>query len=156
MNRYLALVTFGFTLTPRLPGFAFNLVGHLITEGVMRGSAKVLLAVLGMMGALQCLAADIALSSASDFTEISLDIKRANEPETQSISLHVTLSPDAQRRMAQVTRENLRQPLKLFINGVHVSTATIQSPINGPGLTIAVPNEVARSLLPKLLEPSAI
>ncbi|MCY1384270.1 hypothetical protein D9M69_725060 [compost metagenome] len=55
--------------------------------------------------------------------------------------------------MAQLTRENLYQPLTLFINGVHVSTSTIQTAVEGPALMIALPPETARHLLPTLVEP---
>ncbi|KQN51550.1 hypothetical protein ASE98_22475 [Pseudomonas sp. Leaf48] len=118
----------------------------------MRGSAKALWVALGLMGALHCLAAEIAMSSASDFTEISVDLKGAHDPDF--IILRVTLSPDAQHRMAQVTRENLHQPLKLFIDSMLVSTTTIQSAIEGPALMVVLPPETARNLLPRLLEPS--
>ncbi|MDD0998950.1 hypothetical protein D3C84_594140 [compost metagenome] len=119
----------------------------------MKGLTKAILVTLGMMGGLQCLAAEIAFSSATDFREISLNLKRADDPIPPAINLQVTLSPDAQRRMAQLTRENLYQPLTLFINGVHVSTSTIQAAVEGPALMIALPPETARHLLPTLVEP---
>jgi hypothetical protein len=55
----------------------------------------------------------------------------------------------------QVTRQEMHQPLRLSINGVLVSTATIQTVIKGPGLMISVPREIAGNLLPTLLEPPA-
>ena len=120
----------------------------------MRGIGKLLFLALGMAGALQCLAAEIAFSSGSDFTEMSLELRRAGDINPQSIGLQVTLSPDAQRRLAQMTREEMHQSLTLFINGLLVSTATIQSVIEGPKLAISVPREIARNLVPTLLEPS--
>jgi hypothetical protein len=109
---------------------------------------------LGMMVAMSCLAADIDLSSRSDFTEMNLELKRVDDPNPQSIALKVMLSPDAQRRLEQLSRREMHQPLRLSINGVLVSTATIQAVIRGPGLTISVPREIAGDLLPTLLEPN--
>ncbi|MNV07182.1 hypothetical protein D3C71_976020 [compost metagenome] len=119
----------------------------------MKGSGKLLLAALAMTTALQCQAADFAFSSQSDFSEMNLQLKRAGEPHLQFIDLQVTLSPEAQSRFTRVTREEMHQTLRLFINGVLVSTATIQSVISGPSLRIALPSEIARNLLPTLLEP---
>ncbi|MHC8385858.1 hypothetical protein [Pseudomonas sp. LB3P14] len=120
----------------------------------MRGSAKLLFAALGMTETLQCLAADIAFSSGSDFTEMNLELKRTDDLNPQSIGLKVTLSPDAQRRLEKVTRQEMHQRLRLSVNGMLVSTATIQSVIKGPGLLISVPREIAADLIPTLLERS--
>jgi hypothetical protein len=119
----------------------------------MRGVGKLLFVALGMMAAQPCLAADIAFLSGSDFTEMNLELKRIDDPNPQSIGLKVTLSPDAQRRLEQVTRQEMHQRLRLSINGVLVSTTTIHSVINGPSLLISVPREIATNLLPTLLEP---
>jgi hypothetical protein len=118
----------------------------------MKGSGRVLLTVLAMMASWQSMAAEIAFSSDADFSEMSLELKRIDNPNPQALMLNVTLSPDAQRRLQQVTTEKVHQPLLLSINGVQVSSATIQSVINGPGLMISVPREVASKLLPTLLE----
>ena len=120
----------------------------------MRGSGRLLVVALAMAAALPCLAADIAFSSATDFTEMNLALKRQDDANPQAIGLQVSLAADAQRRLAQVTREQMNQPLRLVINGVLVSTTTIRSVIEGPKLMISVPRDVARDLIPKLLEPS--
>lgn len=119
----------------------------------MRGSGKLVFVALGLMAAMQSLAADIAFTSSSDFTAINLELKRIDDHNPQSIGLNVTLSPDAQSRLEQVTRQELHQRLRMSINGVLVSTTTIQSVINGPSLLISVPREIAGSLVPTLLEP---
>lgn len=121
----------------------------------MKDAWKVFFVALGMAASLQCLAAEIAFSSASDFTAMSLELRTVDNLNPQSVGLHVTLSPDAQGRLAQVTRQALHQPLRLFINGQLISTATIQSVVEGPGLMISVPREIARKLVPTLLELSA-
>ncbi|NUU37517.1 hypothetical protein [Pseudomonas sp. C2B4] len=121
----------------------------------MRGSGKLIFGVLGMAAAMQCLAADITFTSRSDFTAMDLELKRIDNLNPQSIGLKVTLSPNAQRRLAQVTRQEMHQRVRLFINGVLVSTTTVQSEIRGPSLFISVPREIAGDLVPTLLEPPA-
>lgn len=121
----------------------------------MRGSGKLICVALGMMAAMQCLAADIDLSSRSDFTQMNLELKRVDDPNPQSIALRVMLSPDAQRRLEQLSREQMHQRLRLSINGVQVSNATIQSVIKGPGLMISIPRAIAGKLVPTLLDPPA-
>lgn len=120
----------------------------------MKSAGKLVFAVLAMLGALQCLAAEIALSSQTDFTEMTLELKRADNLNPDSMGLSVTLSPDAQRRLALVMRQEMNNYLQLSINGIAVSNAMIHSVIEGPGLVIAVPRKIARDLLPTLLEPS--
>ncbi len=120
----------------------------------MRGSRRLLLGAFAMTAALPCLAVDIAFSSVTDFTQMSLQLRTADNANPQSIGLQVTLAPEAQRRLAQVTRQAMHQPLRLVINGVLVSTATIQAVVEGPGLMISVPRDIARDLVPTLLEPS--
>jgi len=121
----------------------------------MKKARQGLFVALGMMAAMQCLAADIRFSSASDFVTMTLKLKQADDLNQHAVMLEVTLSPDASRRIAEVSREEMNKPLRLFINGVLVSTPTVKSEINGPGINIPVPREVASSLIPTLLEPSA-
>ena len=121
----------------------------------MMKAKQVWFVALGMTAALQCLAAEINLSSATDFTAMTLRLKQADDPNPNSVTLEVTLSPDAQRRVAQVSREEMNKPVHLFINGVLVSTPTVRSVIEGPGMQIGVLRDVAPSLIPTLLEPSA-
>ncbi|AMZ72293.1 MULTISPECIES: hypothetical protein [Pseudomonas] len=121
----------------------------------MKKTQRFMFITLGMTAALQCMAADIHFSSASDFTEIDLNLKRADGIDLRNVTLKVALAPDAQRRLARVTREEMNKPLRLYINGVLVSTATIKGVIESPEVVIGVPREVASSLIPTLLEPSA-
>ncbi|AWY43196.1 hypothetical protein DKY63_26075 [Pseudomonas putida] len=121
----------------------------------MRGSGKLIFAALGMMMVLPCVAAEFDFSSSSDFTEINLELKQIDDPNPQAIMLKVMLSHDAQRRLEQVSSRAIHERLRLSINGIEVSNSTIQSAIKGPGMMISVPREIARDLLPTLLEPSA-
>ncbi|MGE8151357.1 hypothetical protein ACQKP5_08940 [Pseudomonas vancouverensis] len=119
----------------------------------MSRSGKLVFMAFGMMASMQCLSADIDFSSRSDFTEMSLELKRSDDLNPQSIGLNVTLSPDAQQRLEQLTRREMHQSLRLSINGVLVSTTTIQSVISGPGMRISVPRAIADKLVPTLLAP---
>ncbi|WP_236194281.1 hypothetical protein [Pseudomonas glycinae] len=119
----------------------------------MKGSGRVLLAVLALMASLPSVAAEIAFSSAADFSEMSLELKRIDDPNPQTVELNVTLSPDAQRRLERATTEGMHKLLQVSINGIQVSSAMVGSVVRGPGLRIGVPREVARNLVPTLLEP---
>ncbi|AMQ85986.1 hypothetical protein ACTJK3_23300 [Pseudomonas sp. 22105] len=119
----------------------------------MKGSGRVLLAVLALMASFPSVAAEIAFSSAADFSEMSLELKRIDDPNPQTVELNVTLSPDAQRRLERATTEGMHKLLQVSINGIQVSSAMVGSVVRGPGLRIGVPREVARNLVPTLLEP---
>ncbi|MBH3405531.1 hypothetical protein I5P86_10755 [Pseudomonas glycinae] len=119
----------------------------------MKGSGRVLLAVLALMASLPSVAAEIAFSSAADFSEMSLKLKRIDDPNPQTVELNVTLSPDAQRRLERATTEGMHKLLQVSINGIQVSSAMVGSVVRGPGLRIGMPREVARNLVPTLLEP---
>ena len=103
----------------------------------MKNAGKLVFAVLAMLGALQCLAAEIALSSETDFTEMTLELRRADNLNPDILELRVMLSPDAQRRLALVTRQEMHKYLQLSINNIAVSNAMIHSVTKGPGLVIA-------------------
>lgn len=119
----------------------------------MKVSGRVLLAVLALMASFPSVAAEIAFSSAADFSEMSLELKRIDDPNPQTVELNVTLSPDAQRRLERATTEGMHKLLQVSINGIQVSSAMVGSVVRGPGLRIGVPREVARNLVPTLLEP---
>ncbi|WP_434705194.1 hypothetical protein J3P85_05890 [Pseudomonas sp. Z1-12] len=120
----------------------------------MTKAKQALFVALGMVAALQCLAADIKLSSATDFSAMVLTLKQVDDPNPDYLSLEVTFSPQGQQRMAQATREAMHQRLRFFIDGVLVSTAIVQEVLNGPAARMSISREAARSLVPKLLEPS--
>lgn len=84
---------------------------------------------------------------------MSLKLKRIDDPNPQTVELNVTLSPDAQRRLERATTEGMHKLLQVSINGIQVSSAMVGSVVRGPGLRIGMPREVARNLVPTLLEP---
>jgi hypothetical protein len=96
-------------------------------------------------------AAEIAFTSQSDFTEISLNIKDTYSANPNMIALDVTLSLDAQQRMQAATSAALNQDLTVLINGQAVSTSHVQSAIDTPQLSVSISRQVAMTLLPSLL-----
>ncbi|MBV4554190.1 hypothetical protein HU742_023885 [Pseudomonas sp. SWRI102] len=121
----------------------------------MTMARQVLFTGLGMLAALQCMAADIHFSSASDFTSMILTLKQENDPNPGYVLLDVMLSPDAQKRVARMSRESLDQPVRIFINGTFISRPTVKSALDMTGTRLSIPREIAPSLIPTLLEPSA-
>lgn len=118
----------------------------------MRASWKILAAALcATMTTAATNAAEIAFSSPGDFTEIDLNIKDTYSANPDVITLEVTLSQDAQQRMAAASGAALGQDLTLIINGKAVSTAHVQRVLDTPQLQIPMSRQTAAELLPVLL-----
>ncbi|WP_098493964.1 hypothetical protein [Collimonas sp. PA-H2] len=96
-------------------------------------------------------AAEIAFSSQSDFTEISLNIRDTYNGNPDSIELEVTLNQDAQQRMQTATSAALEQDLTVLIDGKAVSTSRVQSAIDAPQMRVSISRQAAIALLPNLL-----
>jgi hypothetical protein len=112
---------------------------------------KVWLVLSVMMGAaLASQAAELDLSSATDFTRMELLLKD-NDRLHSSFEMNVTLSPEAAERVQRISGESIGQPLTLSINGWKVSTATVQS-VLGSKLMFSIPRTVAPDLLPTLID----
>lgn len=111
----------------------------------------VLLLGIGSVGASQ--AADLTFTSASDFTEMNLELKKPHQDSSDIVMLNVTLSPEAQGRAETISRQAMKQSLTLFINGIQISTTTVHS-VLGPRFGIAVPRPIALELIPTLLAPA--
>jgi hypothetical protein len=117
--------------------------------------AAPLCAVLAIATATTAHAAEIAFSSQRDFTEISLTIKDTYNANQDSVALEITLSQDAQQRMAAASGAALEQDLTVVIDGRAVSTSHVQSVVDTPQLRIAMPKQAAMELLPSLLGAGA-
>jgi hypothetical protein len=63
----------------------------------------------------------------------------------------VTLSQDAQQRMAAASGAALGQDLTLIVNGKAVSTSHVQGVLDTPQLQIPMSRQTATELLPVLL-----
>jgi hypothetical protein len=114
----------------------------------MRWMSSLLLLTL-VAGASQ--AAEINLSSATDFSRMEVLLKDDEGANPDHVQLSVTLAPEATERVAQISQESMGKPLTLSINGQPVSTATVRSAL-GRQLRIAIPRPVAKNLLPTLID----
>lgn len=106
---------------------------------------------LVMMGAMPVQAAEINFLSASDFIKMDLVLKDIHGPNPELVMLNVTLTPQAAERIQKISRESMKQPLTLLINGQRINTATVQSEL-GAQFRVSMSREVARDLLPTLIE----
>lgn len=100
-------------------------------------------------------AAEIAFSSHSDFTEISLTIKDTYNANPDSLALEITLSQEAQQRMAAASSAALEQDLTVVIDGRAVNTSRVQSVLDTPQLRLSMSRQAAMELLPALLGVNA-
>ena len=117
--------------------------------------AALLCAALTIAAAAAADAAEIAFSSQRDFTEISLTIKDTYNANPDSVALEITLSQDAQQRMAAASGAALEQDLTVVIDGKAVSTSHVQSVVDTPQLRVAMSRQAAMDLLPALLGMNA-
>ncbi|AEK63468.1 hypothetical protein CFU_3644 [Collimonas fungivorans Ter331] len=117
--------------------------------------AASLCAALTITAAAAADAAEIAFSSQRDFTEISLTIKDTYNANPDSVALEITLSQDAQQRMAAASGAALEQDLTVLIDGKAVSTSHVQSVVDTPQLRVAMSRQAAMDLLPALLGMNA-
>jgi hypothetical protein len=115
----------------------------------MQWTSAILLLTLATSGASQ--AAEINLSSATDFSRMEVLLKDDEGANPDLVQLSVTLTPEATERMAQISQEAIGKPLTLSINGQPVSTATVHSAL-GRQFRMAIPRPVAKKLLPTLIE----
>lgn len=114
-------------------------------------SCKVWMFLLAMSVAIGGHAAEINLSSATDFTRMELLLKDNENTRPDYFSLSVTLNPEATERMQDITRASIGQPLTLSINGWKVVTATVQSAL-GSKFRVSIPRALAKDLLPTLID----
>lgn len=106
---------------------------------------------LVMMGAMPSQAAEISFLSASDFIEVNAVLKDIDSLNPDKVELAVTLSPEAAERMRKISRDSMKQPLTVLINGRQIATATVQSEL-GAQFRVGVPRAIARDLLPTLID----
>ncbi|MBV7575596.1 hypothetical protein KW846_23040 [Pseudomonas sp. PDM32] len=111
---------------------------------------KIGLFLMVMTGATGSHAAEINLSSATDFTRMELLLKDSDRLHS-AFEMNVTLSPEAAERMQRITRESIGQKLTLSINGWKISTGTVQSAL-GSQFLVFIPKTVAKDLLPTLID----
>lgn len=106
---------------------------------------------LVMMGAMPSQAAEINFLSASDFIKVDALLKDIERSDLDRVELSITLSPPAAERMRKISREAMKQPLTILINGRQIATATVQTEL-GAQFQIGMPRAIARDLLPTLID----
>ncbi|MBN6775444.1 hypothetical protein JRG42_20085 [Pseudomonas granadensis] len=115
----------------------------------MQWTSAILLLTLAASGASQ--AAEINLSSATDFSRMEVLLKDDEGANPDHVQLSVTLTPEATEGVAQISQKSIGKPLTLSINGQPVSTATVHSAL-GRQFRIAIPRPIAKNLLPTLID----
>ena len=115
----------------------------------MQWKAAILLLTLAASGASQ--AAEMNLSSATDFTRMELLLKDDEGANPGHVQLSVTLTPEATERVARISQESIGKQLTLSINGQPISTVTVHS-VLGAQFRIAMLRPVAKKLLPTLID----
>ena len=106
---------------------------------------------LVMMGAMPSQAAEINFLSASDFIKVDALLKDIDRSNPDMVELSVTLSPQAAERMRKISRDSMKQPLTILINGRQITTATVQSEL-GAQFRVSMSRMIARDLLPTLID----
>lgn len=106
---------------------------------------------LGAFFAMTAQAAEINFSSERDFAEINLNIKDQAQAHSEFVVLSVKLTPAAQRRLEDVSRNALQQDLTISLDGKAVSTFTVRKVMKNPHLKLSLSREMARDVFPSLL-----
>ncbi len=75
--------------------------------------------------------ARLVFSSATDFTKISVTLKRAENPDPSIVEVSVTLSPEAKARTRFITMLAYQRLLTLCVDGYELTTAKVQSELGG-------------------------
>ncbi len=69
--------------------------------------------------------------SASDFTKISVTLKRVEDPDPTFVEVSVRLSPEAEARTKSITLLAYQKHLTLYVDGYQLATAKVQSQLGG-------------------------
>lgn len=75
--------------------------------------------------------ARLSYSSATDFTDISLTLKRAGKSDSANVEVDVTLSPEAKARTQSITLLAYQKYVTLYVDGYKLSTSKVQSQLGG-------------------------
>ena len=96
--------------------------------------------------------AKLFYSSQTDFTEITVSLKKASVPRPEFIQVNVTLTPEARARTKALSLLAMHKRITLYLNGRQLNTATVQSVLDGPDLTFSIPRDQLLEMMPSLLE----
>jgi len=69
--------------------------------------------------------------SATDFTKISVTLKRPEDPDPSRVEVSVTLSPEARARTQSITLLTYQRDLTLYVDGYRLNTSRVQGQLGG-------------------------
>ena len=75
--------------------------------------------------------ARLSYSSATDFTDISVTLKRSGDHDLASVEVNVSLSPEAKARTQSITLLAYQKYVTLYVDGYQLSTSKVQSQLGG-------------------------
>ncbi|NWA38224.1 hypothetical protein HX871_24615 [Pseudomonas reactans] len=75
--------------------------------------------------------ARLSYSSATDFTDISMTLKRAGKSDSAYVEVDVSLSPEAKARTQSITLLAYQKYVTLYVDGYPLSTSKVQSQLGG-------------------------
>ncbi|MQR02381.1 hypothetical protein [Glaciimonas soli] len=96
-------------------------------------------------------AAEIHFSSQRDFDEINLNIKDQAYVGRDFVILDVTLTPEAQKRLTEISDDTSNQELSIILDGKAIHATTVRSALNSNHLKISLTRKMARDVFPSLL-----
>ena len=93
--------------------------------------------------------ARLEYSSATDFTEISITVKRTPNDNPHSIPVKVTLSPEARARTAAITLLAYNKQVSTYVDGYRVSDgATVMGVLDTRQIQFSVPQDMLHRWMP--------
>lgn len=75
--------------------------------------------------------ARLSYSSATDFTDISVTLKRSRNHDLASVEVNVSLSPEAKARTQSISLLAYQKYVTLYVDGYQLSTSKVQSQLGG-------------------------
>ncbi|NWA82218.1 hypothetical protein [Pseudomonas sp. D2002] len=75
--------------------------------------------------------ARLVFSSVTDFTDIWVSLKRAENPDPAYVEVNVTLSPEARARTKSIALLTINKYLTLYVDGYPLSTSMVHSELGG-------------------------
>jgi hypothetical protein len=96
--------------------------------------------------------AKLFYTSQTDFTDITLTLKKAQALHPEFIEVDVTLTPQAQERTKALSEAAMHKQMALYLNGRQLNTATVQGVLDGPGLRFSIPRDQLLEMMPSLIK----
>ncbi|WP_343550961.1 hypothetical protein [Pantoea sp.] len=93
--------------------------------------------------------AEIRFNALCDFKTLNMNMIKYQEID---LALDVTLQPEAQARLAKVTRENISKKLVIDINGFKLHPVTVQNEMTSENIRVSIEKQKAKALFSALLD----